>query len=102
MTVGLWEKWWATAQTPWGIFAFGRRPFAFGLGWSTLHEKDANTESIVIVAPYGPLTFIIGPSTVYGAQGDAFVENSIPIVGVANAAPTFPQTREPYHSGWGH
>ena len=57
-----------------------------------MHEKDANTESIVIVAPYGPLTFIIGPSTVYGAQSDDFVENSIPIVGVANAAPAFAQT----------
>ena len=95
MSVGLWEKWWATAQSPWGIIAFGRRPFAFGLGWSTLHEKDANTESIIIVAPYGPLTFIIGPSTVYGAQSDAFTENSIPIVGVANAAPTFAQTVNP-------
>lgn len=95
MSVGLWEKWWATAQSPWGIIAFGRRPFAFGLGWSTLHEKDANTESIIIVAPYGPLTFIIGPSTVYGAQSDAFTENSIPIVGVANAAPGFAQAVNP-------
>jgi len=82
MSVGVWEKWWATAQSPWGIIAFGRRPFAFGLGWSTLHEKDADTESIIIVAPYGPLTFIIGPSTVYGSQGDAFVENSFSVVGV--------------------
>jgi len=95
MTVGLWEKWWATAQSPWGIIAFGRRPFAFGLGWSTLHEKDANTESIIIVAPYGPMTFILGPSTVYGAQSDAFTENSIPIVGVANAAPGFAQAVNP-------
>jgi hypothetical protein len=81
MSVGLWEKWWATAQLPWGILAFGRRPFAFGLGWSTLHEKDANTESIVIVAPYGPLTFILGPSTVYGAQSDQFTENSLALLG---------------------
>ncbi len=92
MSVGVWEKWWATAQSPWGIIAFGRRPFAFGLGWSTLHEKDANTESIIIVAPYGPLTFIVGPSTIYGSPGDNFIENSIPIVGVANAAPGFAQT----------
>jgi hypothetical protein len=84
MSVGLWEKWWATAQSPWGIIAFGRRPFAFGLGWSTLHEKDANTESIIIVAPYGPMTFIIGPSTVYGAQSDAFTENSAAIIGAAD------------------
>jgi hypothetical protein len=92
MSVGVWEKFWATAQLPWGILAFGRRPFAFGLGWSTLHEKDANTESIVIVAPYGPLTFIIGPSTVLGHAGDNFLINSIPLVGVANAAPGFAQT----------
>jgi hypothetical protein len=81
MSVGLWEKFWATAQTPWGILAMGRRPFAFGLGWSTLHERDADTESIVIVAPYGPMTFILGPSTIFGSQGDNFVENSFGIAG---------------------
>jgi hypothetical protein len=82
---------WVTAQTPWGILAFGRRPFAFGLGWSTLHEKDMDTDSIVIVAPYGPMTFIIGPSSSYGTPGDGIVPNSTPIVGVVNAAPGFAQ-----------
>jgi hypothetical protein len=90
MSVGLWEKMWVTAQSPWGILAFGRRPFAFGLGWSTLGEKDADTDSIVIVAPYGPITIIIGPSSVYGVPGDNVICNSVPIVGVANATP-FPQ-----------
>jgi len=85
MSVGLWEKFWVTAQTPWGILAFGRRPFAFGLGWSGLHEKDADTDSIVFAVPYGPLTFIIGPSSVYGTPGDNIVPNSTPIVGVTAA-----------------
>ncbi len=60
MSVGMWDKFWATAQLPWGIFAVGRRPFPFGLGWSTLHEKDANTETWLLVIPYGPMSFIFG------------------------------------------
>jgi hypothetical protein len=82
---------WVTAQTPWGVVAFGRRPFAFGFGWSGLHEKDADTDSIIIVAPYGPLTFIVGPSSAYGTPGDGIIPNSTPIVGVNNAAPGFAQ-----------
>ena len=84
MSVGLWEKFWVTAQSPWGILAFGRRPFAFGLGWSTLHEKDADTDSIVIVAPYGPITIIIGPSSAYGTPGDGIIVNSANIVGTTD------------------
>jgi hypothetical protein len=88
MSTGMWEKFWMTAQTPWGILAIGRRPFPFGLGWSTLHEKDADSDSWLISVPYGPLTFIYGQNI--REVGDAFVENSAGILGVANAAPTFP------------
>jgi hypothetical protein len=89
MSVPMWEKFWMSAQTPWGIIAIGRRPFPFGLGWSTLHQKDANTETYVIVVPYGPLRFILAQGL--RTAGDAFTENSIGIVGVQNSAPFFPQ-----------
>ncbi|MFH0825622.1 MAG: hypothetical protein V2B18_22940 [Pseudomonadota bacterium] len=59
MTSGAWRASWITAQTPWGIIAAGRRPSGFGLGWSTLHERDVTTSSVAIVAPYGPLTIIL-------------------------------------------
>jgi hypothetical protein len=75
MSVGMWEKFWMTAQLPWGIFAIGRRPFAFGLGFSCAHEKDADSESIFLGVPYGPLTFgLYTHSRVAG--GDFFVENA--------------------------
>jgi hypothetical protein len=99
MTVGMWEKFWATAQTPWGIIAIGRRPFPFGTGWSTLHEKDANTETYLIVVPYGPMNFLFGQGL--RTAGDVFVENSIGIVGVANTAPTFPQAVNPARAAMG-
>ena len=88
MSIGVWEKFWMTAQTPWGILAIGRRPFPFGLGWSTLHEKDADSDSWLLSVPYGPLTFIYGQNI--REVGDNFVENAATVVGVANAGPAFP------------
>jgi len=81
MSIGVWEKFWATAQTPWGILAFGRRPFAFGLGWSALHEKDADTESLLLVVPYGPLTFLAGHNLLN--VGDNFGINTYATLGPA-------------------
>ncbi len=59
MASGIWRDSWVTAQTPWGIIALGRRPIQWGLGWSTLHEKDLHTNSVAVVAPYGPLTIVL-------------------------------------------
>ncbi len=59
MSTGLWEKFWLTAQLPWGIFAVGRRGVAFGTGWSTAHEKDLDSDGWALIVPYGPLTFIL-------------------------------------------
>ena len=85
MSIGMWEKFWMTAQTPWGILAIGRRPFPFGTGWSTLHVKDADSDSWLISVPYGPLTFIYGQNIrEIGTNSDPFVENSVPILGVSN------------------
>lgn len=50
---------WVTAQLPWGILAVGRRPGNWGTGWATLHPKDIHSDSVAVVAPYGPLTLIL-------------------------------------------
>jgi hypothetical protein len=75
MSIGMWEKFWLTAQSPWGILAVGRRAFPFGLGWSCTHERDANTESWLLVIPYGPFT-IGNYLHTRVAGGDYFVENA--------------------------
>jgi len=58
--VGQWNMLWATAQTPWGIFAAGKRPFAFGCGMYFDGHINTTTESILFLAPYGPFRFLIG------------------------------------------
>jgi hypothetical protein len=57
---GQWMMLWATAQTPWGIIAAGKRPFAFGTGLMFDGTVNTTTESVLFVAPYGPFRFLIG------------------------------------------
>ncbi len=59
-TDGGWSMFWATAQTPWGILAVGKRPFAFGCGLMFDGTITTTTESVLIVAPYGPFRFLFG------------------------------------------
>jgi hypothetical protein len=58
MSTGMWEKFWATIQTPWGTVVLGRRGLGFGLGWSTLDQKDTDSEMVALVVPYGPFNFL--------------------------------------------
>lgn len=58
MSTGMWEKFWATIQTPWGIVVLGRRGLGFGLGWSTLDQKDTDSEMVALIVPYGPLNIM--------------------------------------------
>jgi len=51
---GQWTLFWATAQTPLGTFAVGKRPWTFGTGLQYDGENSATTESVTLVAPYGP------------------------------------------------
>jgi len=55
ISTGYWQMLWATAQTPWGILVFGKRPFTFGTGLAGDGEHTCSSESLAIVAPYGPL-----------------------------------------------
>lgn len=60
ISTGYWQTLWATAQTPWGILVFGKRPAPFGIGLAGDGEHTCSGESLAIVAPYGPLRVGIG------------------------------------------
>ncbi|MEW6349529.1 MAG: hypothetical protein AB1646_10745 [Thermodesulfobacteriota bacterium] len=60
ITFGEWDQLWGTAQLPFGIAAFGKRPFTFGCGLFFNGEQVTTSESLLFVAPYGPLTFLAG------------------------------------------
>lgn len=57
---GQWTMWWFSAQTPWGIIVFGKRPFDFGCGLQYNGSEDLTSESLLLVAPYGPFRFGVG------------------------------------------
>lgn len=52
---GQWTMFWVTAQTPLGVLGIGKRPWIFGNALQYDGEDAATTESVVLVAPYGPL-----------------------------------------------
>jgi hypothetical protein len=52
---GQWTMFWVTAQTPVGGFGIGKRQWTFGNALQYDGEDAATTESVVLVAPYGPL-----------------------------------------------
>ncbi len=54
-TDGQWTMFWATAQLPIGVFGIGKRPWTFGTGLQYDGEDGLTTESMTLVAPYGPL-----------------------------------------------
>jgi len=57
---GQWTMWWFSAQTPWGIVVFGKRPFNFGCGLQYNGAEDLTSESLLLVAPTGPFRICIG------------------------------------------
>jgi len=60
ISTGYWLTLWATAQTPWGILVFGKRPAPFGTGLIGDGEHTCSGESLALIAPYGPLRIGIG------------------------------------------
>jgi hypothetical protein len=68
---GKWRLLWLTAQTPWGIIAAGKRPFAFGLGTIFDGTYETTTDSLLLVVPYGPLR--IGLATYPWRSGQAYI-----------------------------
>jgi hypothetical protein len=59
ISTGEWTQWWATADTPWGIIVAGKRPLAFGVG-AQYDGTNVTSESLLLVAPYGPLRIGLG------------------------------------------
>jgi hypothetical protein len=55
---GQWTLFWVTAQTPWGQFVIGKRPWRFGIGLqysgSDLEFAHATTESLLLNSAFGP------------------------------------------------
>jgi hypothetical protein len=57
---GQWTMWWFSAQTPWGVVVFGKRPFKFGSGLQYNGAEDLTSESLLVVAPAGPFRIGLG------------------------------------------
>lgn len=57
---GQWTLFWATINIPWGVVGVGKRPWAFGTGLQYDGGGMATTESLLLVAPYGPFDIGIG------------------------------------------
>lgn len=75
---GQWTLFWVTAQTPLGVFGVGKRPWTFGNALQYDGEDAAGTESLALIAPYGPLDIGIafypyrfaGSSSIPAFEGD--------------------------------
>ena len=59
ISTGEWTQWWATVETPWGIVVAGKRPLSFGIG-AQYDGTNITSESLLLVAPYGPLRLGLG------------------------------------------
>jgi len=78
ISTGQWNLLWATAQSPWGIIVVGKRPAPFGMGLDSDGEHTVVSESLAIVAPYGPLRIGIG---VYPWRQGVFLDSQRNLVG---------------------
>ncbi len=56
MSTGSWTDFLMSAQTPWGILIAGKREAPWGIG-AQYDGGQASSESLGIVAPYGPFRF---------------------------------------------
>jgi hypothetical protein len=84
---GQWTMFWATVQTPTGTLGIGKRPWTFGTGLQYDGEDAATTESVALVAPYGPFDLGVafypyrfaGSSSIGVYKGyDPFLGRSVP------------------------
>jgi hypothetical protein len=85
---GYWNTLWMTAETPWGIFALGKRKSVFGMGMYYNGEESRSSESFSLTVPYGPLRF--GMST-YPARR-ASTGSNYPLPAIGSGAPPFNTT----------
>lgn len=48
---------WLSARLPWATLFFGKRPLSFGIGSWFNGSDNTTTESLALLAPYGPFSF---------------------------------------------
>lgn len=60
LSEGRWTTFWATLQTPWGVFGLGKRPWVFGTALQYDGSDAATTETVLLVVPYGPISLGVG------------------------------------------
>jgi len=53
---GQWSQLWVSAVTPWGIVVYGKRQAPWGLGLQYSGD-NADRQSLLLVAPFGPFRF---------------------------------------------
>jgi hypothetical protein len=86
---GYWNLLWLTAQLPWGDFAIGKRPSAFGTGLMWNGEDSRSSEAFALFASYGPLR--IGGGFYWGRSGsEGFVTDPFDKSGFRVYDITFP------------
>lgn len=51
---GQWTQFWVAANTPWGVFGIGKRPWKYGIGLQYDGSDSSTTESMTLTVPYGP------------------------------------------------
>ncbi len=97
---GKWTLFWVTAQTPWGAIGVGKRRWLFGTGLQYDGSDNASTESITLVAPYGPLKIGFGfhPWRFAGSSPQPSTPPQPPAPGVFGT-PISPGFQDPYDLG---
>jgi hypothetical protein len=97
---GQWTMFWATAVTPWGAFALGKRPWRFGTGLQYDGEDSATTESTLVVAPVGPFDIGLGfyPYRYAGTGTDLPASTEIHLYDIDRNPPLIPLPLPKEHS----
>ncbi len=98
---GQWTLWWLSVQTPWGIVAYGKRPFTFGCGLQYNGQEDYTSESLLVTALYGPLRVGFGwypwrqqPDNPFRRPASAAYQN------VIGAKYDYPAAKTPYYNAF--
>jgi hypothetical protein len=96
---GYWNTLWLTAETPWGIVTLGKRKSTFGLGMYFNGEESRSSESLSLIANYGPLR--LGVSC-YPARRAVSTSNYGTLVGgvPANSVSYFNQDFDKNNGRW--
>jgi len=56
---GEWLQWFVTANVPWGLLAYGKRPFHHGCGLQ-FDASNRTQENLALASYYGPFVFGLG------------------------------------------